>query len=85
MPSGGTIQVDYESDDYQYVQDKRAMEMFKVVGAGVDDDPVGTNYFSPVDNVDNGTIDQTNSEALLYGNGEAKYLYVKLLILKDTV
>lgn len=31
LPSGGRIQVDYESDDYAYVQDRQAMQMFKVV------------------------------------------------------
>ncbi|MCW3084171.1 MAG: hypothetical protein JWP12_1537 [Bacteroidetes bacterium] len=31
LPSGGKIQVDYESDDYAYVQNKQAMQMFKVV------------------------------------------------------
>ncbi|MBO9703047.1 MAG: hypothetical protein J7604_22725 [Sporocytophaga sp.] len=31
-PTGGTIQVHYESDDYAYVQDKRAMRMFKIIG-----------------------------------------------------
>ncbi|MBL0048940.1 MAG: hypothetical protein IPP32_12685 [Bacteroidetes bacterium] len=34
LPSGGSINVDYESDDYAYVQNKRAMEMFKVVNLG---------------------------------------------------
>lgn len=34
LPSGGIIKVEYESDDYAYVQDKKAMEMFKVDGAG---------------------------------------------------
>ncbi len=34
LPSGGKIQVDYESDDYSYVQDKKACEMFKVAGMG---------------------------------------------------
>lgn len=34
LPSGGTIEVAYESDDYAYVQDKVAMEMFKVEGLG---------------------------------------------------
>ena len=34
MPSGGKIKVSYESDDYAYVQDKKAMEMFKVEGVG---------------------------------------------------
>lgn len=33
LPSGGIISVDYESDDYAYVQDKKAMNMMKVVGA----------------------------------------------------
>jgi hypothetical protein len=32
LPSGGTIEVEYESDDYAYVQDKEATRMFKVVG-----------------------------------------------------
>lgn len=30
LPSGGTIKVDYEADDYAYVQDKAAMQMFKI-------------------------------------------------------
>ncbi len=36
LPSGGKISVDYESDDYSFVQDKRAMQMFKVMDC-VDD------------------------------------------------
>ena len=35
LPSGGSIEVDYESDDYQYVQNKRAMQLFKVKGVSV--------------------------------------------------
>jgi hypothetical protein len=34
LPSGGKIKVDYESDDYAYVQNKEAMQMFKIVGYG---------------------------------------------------
>lgn len=34
LPSGGEIVVTTESDDYKFVQNKKAMEMFKVVGAG---------------------------------------------------
>ncbi|MEM9337184.1 MAG: hypothetical protein AAGA66_00525 [Bacteroidota bacterium] len=34
LPSGGEIALTYESDDYQYVQNRPAMQMFKVVGAG---------------------------------------------------
>ncbi|MBO9702128.1 MAG: hypothetical protein J7604_18105 [Sporocytophaga sp.] len=32
LPSGGSISVQYESDDYAYVQDKEAMQMFKIYG-----------------------------------------------------
>ncbi len=32
LPSGGIIKVTYESDDYAFVQNKRAGEMFRVVG-----------------------------------------------------
>ncbi len=31
LPSGGIIKVEYESDDYAYVQHKKAMRMFKIV------------------------------------------------------
>ena len=34
LPSGGVINVTYESDDYAYVQDKRAAEMCMVNGIG---------------------------------------------------
>lgn len=34
LPSGGTIKVQYESDDYAFVQDKVAMEMFMLKGVG---------------------------------------------------
>jgi hypothetical protein len=32
LPSGGEIKVDYEADDYGYVQDLQAMQMMKIVG-----------------------------------------------------
>jgi hypothetical protein len=32
LPSGGVIDVNYESDDYAYVQNKKAMQMFKIKG-----------------------------------------------------
>ncbi|MCT4581142.1 MAG: hypothetical protein N4A35_06965 [Flavobacteriales bacterium] len=32
LPSGSTIKVSYENDDYQYVQNKRAMQMCEVIG-----------------------------------------------------
>jgi hypothetical protein len=34
LPSGGNIHLEYESDDYAYVMDKAAMEMFAITGTG---------------------------------------------------
>ena len=34
LPSGAQMNVDYESDDYAYVQNKRAADMFPVAGMG---------------------------------------------------
>lgn len=34
LPSGGRLAIETESDDYQYVQNKGTMRMFKVVGVG---------------------------------------------------
>lgn len=34
LPSGGRIDVEYEADDYAYVQNKRAMALTEVVGVG---------------------------------------------------
>lgn len=46
LPSGGKINVEYESDDYAYVQDRKAMEMVKITGAGssVNQDPELAGY-----------------------------------------
>ncbi len=40
LPSGGKIKVTYESDDYAYVENKRAMEMVKITGFGRSEDHV---------------------------------------------
>lgn len=34
LPSGGSMKITYESDDYAYVQNKRAMQVFKIAGLG---------------------------------------------------
>lgn len=63
LPSGGKMELEYESDDYKYVQNRDVMQMFKVVGAG--------NTPTP-----NSSMLHSNS---LYGaGGETEYLYVKL-------
>ena len=47
LPSGGRIAVDYESDDYGYVQNKRAMQMCKVIGFGkTGSDAISANLYT---------------------------------------
>jgi hypothetical protein len=41
LPSGGSMKIDYESDDYAYVQNKRAMQMFKISGLSNSPSPSG--------------------------------------------
>jgi hypothetical protein len=76
LPSGGKMELQYESDDYQYVQNKEAMQMFKVVGAGtgLNPEPYEINFDS-----------LKNVEKVLYNNnvgnlkvGVRNYLYIKL-------
>ncbi|WP_378175200.1 hypothetical protein [Aquimarina sp. SS2-1] len=62
LPSGGNLEMEYESDDYQYVQKRRAMQMFKITGAGN----------NPND------INEVSNAILYDGNNHAKYIYVKL-------
>lgn len=50
LPSGGTIKVNYESDDYAYVQDKQAGQMFKII-----------NYVTDTTTLSSSNIDQSNS------------------------
>jgi hypothetical protein len=44
LPSGGVINVNYESDDYGYVQDRRAMEMVQVEGVGASSNYAPNDY-----------------------------------------
>lgn len=37
LPSGGSIKIHSESDDYAYVQNKKAMQMFKIAGIAYDE------------------------------------------------
>ena len=45
LPSGGVIDVEYESDDYAFVQDKRATQMVNILGFGKKSD-LGKTEFS---------------------------------------
>ncbi|OMQ09304.1 hypothetical protein [[Flexibacter] sp. ATCC 35103] len=43
LPSGGQMELNYEADDYGYVQDKAAMQMFKIVGSGTKEELTAAN------------------------------------------
>lgn len=64
LPSGGKITIETESDDYQYVQNKKAMQMYKVVGVGQSIVP---------------TSEDIKGKNILYnGDNHKRFLYVKL-------
>ncbi|MBQ4819866.1 thrombospondin type 3 repeat-containing protein [Aquimarina sp. MMG016] len=63
LPSGGKLEVETESDEYQYVQNRKAMQMYKVVGVG--------NLPSP-------SIDDLYKTALYDKGDHTNYLYVKI-------
>jgi hypothetical protein len=90
LPSGGEINITYESDDYAYVQDKRAMEMITV--AGFNNKPTYNGSQNRLLSW-NGNTDNNNylifplsnghspSDYLLDENGEVlKYLYFSMLV-----
>ena len=73
LPSGGKINVEYESDDYQYVQDKNTMQMFKVEGVidnNISDDPSLDDLIIVNDDFDH--------PALYSSDKEGRYLVVEL-------
>ncbi len=43
LPSGGQLEVEYESDDYAYVQNRRAASMMKIAGFGKAPDGIYSN------------------------------------------
>lgn len=67
LPSGGEIKVNLEADDYAYVQDQVAGQMFKIIGAGDNSNPNNSELH-------NGTLFDNN----INGNAENTYLYFNL-------
>ena len=63
LPSGGNIDLTFESDDYKYVQNKEAMQMFNVTGIGTTNAPNAT---------------QVVNTTLFSGSVSNNWLYVKL-------
>jgi hypothetical protein len=65
LPSGGEIAVDYESDDYSFVQDKRATSMINVLGLAKDVNSIPNNGGNKLYNAKN------NNNRYVYFNAPA--------------
>lgn len=84
LPTGGVINVDYESDDYAYVQDKKATVMSSVTGMFDDDGNATASLLRAKSfdiKIDNATF-KTNDVQVFRDsclNGE-EFLYMKLFI-----
>ncbi len=50
LPSGGQMEINYESDDYAFVQNKRAADMMSVVGFGKDATQITDRLYSNTGN-----------------------------------
>jgi hypothetical protein len=59
LPSGGIINVEYEADDYAYVQNKKAMEMCRIVGT-VDNTSISLSGITNSDLDANGNLTGKN-------------------------
>lgn len=89
LPSGGRIEVEYESDDYAYVQHLKAMQMFPIVGTAnsiSDNDPDLTDY-SVHSISDNGNKNQQIYFRMKPGHDnindymqKGRYLYFRCLV-----
>lgn len=98
LPSGGTIMVDYESDDYAYVQHKQAMQMAAFVNPNGEaaqaesGETFSLDYYNPkirfkLESPISGTLttQEQKAEVLKYIDQYRKQLYFKINInlLKD--
>ncbi len=61
LPSGGFIQIEYEADDYAYVQNKAAMRMMEIVGTATDISP--TNIDLDIQSTSPGVITISDESA----------------------
>jgi len=86
LPTGGVINVNYESDDYAYVQNKRAMEMVhikRLISSAIDttatslDNAHGLSVSIDPAILPPSGVDQTNWFIRTYLSG-SKYMYTKV-------
>lgn len=72
LPTGGTIKVNYESDDYAYVESKRATHMFDIVSIGISPNP------NQIPNRDRDVPWEVRTETHVGGDGKNYRVYFKL-------
>ncbi len=75
LPSGGKINVTYEADDYAYVQNKKAMQMFKLNSIGWSLNTMDQTYSDFFNSANNKLIEDVAS---LSSNRNNDYLTFKL-------
>lgn len=91
LPSGGSIGVDLESDDYAYVQHKDAMQMLKIIGVGGSSNYsfVTSNGTDPIVPVSNGSnlnrriyfeLDPSNTTDINAYVKDIDYVYFRCLM-----
>lgn len=72
LPTGGTMNIDYESDDYAFVEDKNAMQVFDIVGTdSYTSTAVRDNNSAVTDEIDNST--ETSGAYKLYFRLDRKF------------
>lgn len=75
LPSGGEIHVQYEQDDYQYVQDRRAMAMVSLLGTGSSN----KYYLDVTTDLGIGSGDYNTLASLVYNEFKDRKIYFKFL------
>ena len=74
LPTGGAINVEYEEDDYAYVEDQKALQLFDIVA-------LGDNFTTPMTTIPDrwGGTGSTTASLLNADNSNAPYrIYFKL-------
>lgn len=79
LPSGGEIHVQYEQDDYLYVQDRRALALVSLHGVGSGSE--SNRYYLDVESDLglSGTTDLNKMASLIYNEFQDKKIYFKFL------
>jgi hypothetical protein len=87
LPSGGKIIVDYETDDYSYVQHRQAMQMMEITDPGEDSSgqmPLNDSdtrvYFRLEKPLNPSEVKDPREEVLKYLDTDTRQLYFKALI-----